>query len=180
MLFLGGCYPKQPKNLRINQVETPSPTPDDSLKEPVFFKGTELKAQEGDRKYWSLKAEKATYDEERKTAGAQLIECTFYNARNEAVLFVFASGANVSLDSDSVDFQGDVQVKAASGEELIVKKLRWDGKKKKLEGEGGVKIVRKYSVMTARRMIADPELKNVELYEDVRVNYKDADNIFSF
>jgi len=175
------------KEIKIKKIKkphvSPTPSPPPGKKdsgESIFFKASKLLAREGKLKNWHLSADKITYDKANDRAEAETVQVQFYNPKNEVTLTVTARGAEVNMKDKSLRFHGEVEAEAASGEKLIVRKLRWDNKKKLLIGEEYVKITRKNSIMTGRRMEADPELKRVVLSGGVKVNYPDARKFLKF
>ena len=55
-----------------------------------------------------------------------------------------------------------------SGQTLIVEHLRYDGRKKRFFGHGGVRVTRATSVLLADKVWADPTLKTVQLDGNVQ------------
>lgn len=158
---------------------TPSPT-GKSASGPVIFKGTKLQAREGGLKDWELHAQEVTFDKGKGFAEAKVVKVVFFNPKGDNVMTLIANGATVDMETKSLKFLGEVHASASTGEKLIVKKLSWDNNRKLLLGKGYVRITRKKSVMTARNMSADPQLKKVTLSGDVRVDYSDPVNFPGF
>jgi len=181
-----GCSGKDKKvKKKVKTTASPSATPTPSPEKngsslPVFFKGTKLQAREGGLKDWELNAREVTFDKGKGYAEAKIVEVVFFNSKGEKVLTLTAKGAEVDMDSKSLKFRGEVHAEAESGEKLVVKKLSWDNKRKLLLGKEYVKITRKKSIMTARNMLADPQLKKVTLSGDVKVDYRDPVNFPGF
>ncbi|MCD4786426.1 MAG: LPS export ABC transporter periplasmic protein LptC [Candidatus Eremiobacteraeota bacterium] len=181
-----GCSGKKKedgKDIKPTASPSTTPTPSPTKKNasgPVVFKGTKLQARRGRLKDWELHAQEVTFDKGRGSARAKVVEVVFFNPEGDKVMTVTANGATVDMENKSLKFLGEVQASASTGEKLTVKKLSWDNKRKLLLGREYVRITRKKSVMTARNMSADPQLKKVTLSGDVRVDYKDSVNFPGF
>jgi LPS export ABC transporter protein LptC len=182
--FAPGCGRKfEPKKVVSSPgaISTPSPSPSPTPSEdgenigPIQFKGTTIQSLDGKRKHWSLTAREVKYDDKSKITTARVVECVFFGADNEEILKLEARGAQVDMETNSLKFKGAVKAESFSGESLEVKELRWDGKKKKLIGDKFIKLTRKDAVMTARKMSADPGLKEITLSGGVKVVYPNAE-----
>lgn len=185
LLSLMGCAGKKKRILKVKKPSptpsaSPSPTESKSPIGPIEFMESKLQSREGMRKNWVLSAKQVEYNEKTGFTEAETVECSFYDPDNKEVLNLVARGASVNMKTDSLRFQGSVTMKGPDGETLDVKRLRWDGQKKKLIGEGSIRITRKNSITTAKELIADPELKQIELRGDVKVEYPDADKFLKF
>lgn len=190
MIFLfgvTGCAGNRQRLLKVKKPEatpaaseSPTPSATERIPGPISFKGTSLQSRDGNKKNWVLTASEIKYDEDTQTTEAQVVEVQFYNAANEKVLTITARGAQVDMKTRSLHFRGEVLADSSDGEKMEVKKLRWDGVNKRLIGEGGIRITRKDAVMTARKMSADPEMKEIKLYDNVEVIYPEADRMLKY
>ncbi len=182
-----GCTSRRDQRIRVSPKPTtataePSPQIQEEKTpgEPIQFVGTTLQAREGNRKNWELTAKEVTYDEGKKMATAAVVECVFFDGDNQKTLTVTARGAQVHMQTKSLEFLGEVSVHSEKGEDMKIKKLRWDGENKKLIGEGEIRINRNGAVMTAGAMKADPELKQLELSGGVQVIYPRGEEFLGF
>ena len=185
LIFSGCSKRKEPEKKEIKTVkESPSPSPSPSPKKksgkPIEFKGTTLRSRDGKKNDWYMEASEVTYHQDKEQAEASVVLVKFFNPENAEVLTVSAKGAEVNLKDKSLKFRGEVEALSAKGEKLVAKKLRWDNEKKLLIGSGFVKITRKNGIMTAKNMKADPELKKVTLFGDVKVDYPEAGKFLKF
>jgi LPS export ABC transporter protein LptC len=140
---------------------------------PVYLKGTTLQSRDKGVRNWELSAREVVYDKGTDSAEAEEIEVKFFDPKGKESLSVVAKGVSLDIKTDSLKFKGEVTATSADGEKLVVQKLRWDNKKKLLYGSGSVKITRKNSIMTSKNMEADPQLKKVVMFGDVKVIYPD-------
>jgi LPS export ABC transporter protein LptC len=147
---------------------------------PIQFKKSTLQSKTGKKRNWVLTSKAVRYDEKNQKAVADEVMVEFYNTSGKKVLTVKAIGATADLKENSLKFKGSVMAENSEGDQLFVKELRWDGKKKKLIGEKYVKIIRRNAIMTAKKMIADPELKQVELSDNVKIIYPDIEKFINF
>jgi LPS export ABC transporter protein LptC len=146
----------------------------------VELKKTQLQSRDGNHKIWSLQANKVSYDEKGMTARAEEIIAEFFDENDNLILTLKALGAVADLNEQSLKFEGSVTARTPDGDELFVNELKWDGTKKKLLGDKFVRIVRNDVVMSGLKMIADPDLQQVELSGNVRMTYPDMQNFLNF
>jgi LPS export ABC transporter protein LptC len=146
----------------------------------VELKKSQLQSRDGNRKIWSLQANKVNYDETGMTARAEEIIVEFFTEDEQLALSLKALGAVADLKEQSLKFEGKVTAKTPTGDELVVSELKWDGLTKKLLGDKFVRIVRNDVIMTAHSMIADPDLKQIELSGEVKMVYPDMQNFLNF
>lgn len=181
LLYFGCSGRKENKNKEIKPVTvTPSPSPLKPEKKPILFKGSTLLSRDGKKKDWFLEAKDVSYDREKELAEAEVVQVKFYNPDNREVMTLSAKGALVDMKAKSLKFKGEVEALSSQGEKLTAKNLRWDNKKKLLIGREYIKITRKNAVMTANNMEADPELKKVVLFGNVKVDYPNGQQFLKF
>ncbi|MCE1246961.1 MAG: LPS export ABC transporter periplasmic protein LptC [Firmicutes bacterium] len=171
--FVPGCGTRKGGSPQKIKTSTPSPTPSKEVSMPVFLKGTTLQSRDKGVKNWELNAKEVVYDKGRDAAEAKEIEVKFFDQKGKDALKVVAKGADLDIKTNSLKFKGEVEATSVQGEKLVVRKLRWDNKKKLLYGSGHVKITRKNSIMTSDNMEADPQLKKVIMTGNVKVIYPD-------
>ena len=156
----------------------PSASPGAGSGDSAVIHTTRLAAREDGVNRWELEAEVITVDDVKHVADARNLTCTFFNPDRKPILVVKASGADINLQTNDVDFRGQVRARATSGETIQVAKLRWDGQKKKIIGTGSVRLTRKDAVLVGREMIADPALSQVEFRGDVRFTLRRSEDFF--
>lgn len=183
-LFLwGGCSKSKEADTEIIEtpVESTTPDPEESDHSPsVLLKETTFQAMDGTFKDWEMTAKKVSYNSEKEISTAEEVEVRFFDKDKGQVLRLTAKGAEMDMKTNSIRFVGEVEAESSTGEKLVVKKLHWDSKERKLIGEENVSITRKNSIMTAERMEADPSLKRVNLSGNVKVLYPDGDDLLEF
>ncbi len=145
----------------------PEPVPADSDNRPQLMQ-TVITSKKDGKKYWDLSADKIAFDQNSKIGDAKEVFCRFYDD-NEVVYITFKSSrADLDMNTQSVKFnEPSYGTLLKSGDKIEVRRLFWDGEKKKLFGYDGVKMYRSDYVITSLEMIGDPTLRNVELIKDV-------------
>lgn len=117
---------------------------------------------------WQLVAEQVEWNDPTRRARALKVEFTLWDAGRQKKTRVTASGADVDVDSERVEFQGRVTASGPEGESLTVNRLVWDGKERQFFGDRGVRVERAGSVVEGERLIASPDLRHFEILGGVR------------
>lgn len=117
---------------------------------------------------WQLVAEQVEWNDPTRRARALKVEFTLWDASKQKRTLVAASGADVDVDSERVEFQGRVTASGPGGESLTVNRLVWDGKERQFFGDRGVRVERSGSVVEGERLVASPDLRHFEILGGVR------------
>ncbi len=117
---------------------------------------------------WQLVAEEVEWNDPTRRARALKVEFTLWDMGKQKKTLVAASGADVDVDSERVEFQGRVTAIGPEGESLTVNRLVWDGKERQFFGDRGVRVERAGSVVEGERLIASPDLRHFEIVGGVR------------
>ncbi|GMU50907.1 MAG: hypothetical protein AMXMBFR33_00530 [Candidatus Xenobia bacterium] len=113
-------------------------------------------------------AEEVEWSDPTRRARALKVEFTLWDKAKQKKTLVAASGADVDVDSERVEFQGRVTAIGPEGESLTVNRLVWDGKERQFLGDRGVRVERAGSVVEGERLIASPDLRHFEILGGVR------------
>jgi LPS export ABC transporter protein LptC len=113
------------------------------------------------RKTWELIAASVVLKDAQKRLAAQDVRCSFFGDKQERVATLTAQGADMNTANQNVLFRGQVVVTTPKGETLTIKRLLYDGARKKFFGRGGIRFTRATSVLTGDEMVGDPALKTV-------------------
>ncbi len=157
-----------------NDERVPSPSPSAQQENAVELQVTRMISRKDNVKYWQLLADKIKVNQETRKGDATVINCTFFDDRGEPYISLKASGADIDMNTQSLDFRGRVNASMADGGTMEVEKLVWDGKKKRLFGYKSVKLTRKDAVLTGNRMVGDPARKYVEILGNVDVVWRNV------
>lgn len=140
------------------------PSPDASASPAIPLVGHESVFSRRDargRKTWELIATSVVLKDAEKRLAAQHVRCSFFGDKEEKVATLTALGADMNTANQNVVFRGQVVVTTPRGEVLTIKRLLYDGTRKKFFGRGGIRFVRATSVLTGDEMVGDPGLKTV-------------------
>lgn len=173
ILAVWWAYSLKPKGEVAVNPNSAAPTSSITPPEGMEFNTTNLSSMDKNKKQWEMTAKVITVNEKTKKARAKDVKFIFFDPKKKPVLRLAAKGADVNLKDESIDFDGTVTAKAATGEVITVKKMRWDGKKKKLLGMIEVKLTRKGSHIIGKSMEADPALRQVEIKGNVKIYLKE-------
>lgn len=181
MLVFVGCADRKLVITQRSPEPSPTASPEKDKRDlrPIHFKGTSIQSRDGRRNNWKLSASEITYDRAGDSATAEVVEVAFFDPRGKTVVSLSASGAVVDMKEKSMKFRGAVTLKSADGDRMVIQKLRWDNDRRLLIGEGRIRITRKDSVMTAEKMLADPEMKKVTLSGNVKAHYPSVGKLIS-
>lgn len=154
-------------------VASPSPASSDAAKPPIVGRGSSMTGRDAQgNTTWVLHASSLTLRDSDKKASAKDVECTFFGKDKKPVATLVAAGALMDTKTMDLDFEGEVETTTPLGEKMTVKVLRYDGKKKKFLGHGGVRLTRATSVLTGDELIADPAMKIVTIKGNVRADIR--------
>ncbi|MCR4783720.1 MAG: LPS export ABC transporter periplasmic protein LptC [bacterium] len=120
---------------------------------------------------WTLRAERIKYDDNSKRARASAVIWNLLDKEGNSLMELRGDAAVVNVETQGLSFEGPVRAVGKNGETIVCQKLIWDSKARKLRGSHGVKIVRNGSTMTGKTMSASPDLKQVEIEGDVRIQF---------
>jgi LPS export ABC transporter protein LptC len=152
--------------------EAPQPGPSGSpakSQDNVELEITKMISKKDNRKYWELEAKSIKVNEKTRKGEATGITCTFFDEKGVPTMRLKARGADIDLASQSLYFRGKVEATMESGDRMEVKRLVWNGKRKRLLGYESVKITKKAGTLTGTDLIGDPSRKYMEILGHVNV-----------
>lgn len=158
LLALWGCE-KAPR----------APGSEEGEKASISFDGFKARGTRLGKLIWEAEARTAQVYAQRKAARAQEVRIRYLQDGRLASL---ATAREAELGTESHDIQawGDVVVRSQNGVVLYAQRLNWDNRRQRLSSDGPVKVVRKDSVLTGRGLVADRDLQDVTVREDVSIS----------
>jgi len=154
-------------------VSSSAPPSSEPTKLPIVGRETSMTGRDAKgNTTWVLRASSLTLRDSDKKASAKDVECTFFGQDKKPVATLVAAGAVMDTKTLDLDFEGEVETTTPLGEKMIIKVLRYDGKRKKFLGHGGVRLTRATSVLTGDELIADPTMKTVTIKGNVRADIR--------
>jgi len=128
---------------------------------------------------WKIKASESSYFYNENRSIVDKINMNYYKD-NIVSVKIKAERAIIKTDSKDIEFIGNVNILATSGNRLLTKKIKWNNAKKYIETDEPIKIIRKNGdVITGVGMRANYNLENYEIIKDVVVitkNYEKPPN----
>ena len=119
-------------------------------------------------KYWEIEAKEISLEDNEEKSHAKEVLCRFYDKAGNVYIIFESPEADIDMKNENVFFNRQSKgLMVRSGDIMIAQKLNWDGKKKKVYGNNGVKLFRGDYILTGDKMIGDPETKDVELIGNV-------------
>lgn len=129
-------------------------------------------------KYWEIEASKISLDQNEEKSHATDVLCRVYDKAGNIYIIFESPEADIDMKTENVFFNKKSKgLLIRSGDILISQKLHWDGTKKKVYGDNGVKLFRGDYILTGDKMIGDPETKDVELIGHVSGIYSSPSNL---
>lgn len=139
------------------------PIPVQSEKIETQLNGVDLGEWEGGRKVWALKANRVTYDGERRKASLKDIEARFWEA---GVLVSTAHSPRAFIDTTDrrVEMGGGISI-VSKVEDASVKAdgIDWSGGNQRLHATGDVFFHRGKNLVRCTELWADRSLRKVEM-----------------
>lgn len=124
---------------------------------------------------WIFYARKAVVFEDKNLVEADEIKIDFFLDKKgkEISSHLTAKKGNVNTKSNDMEAEGNVVLTAESGNTLFTEKVKWISAAQKFSTEDAVKVEKKDSVITGIGMEADPNLENVRILQNVKVEAKE-------
>lgn len=132
----------------------------------INFRKTVLTALHGSERAWDLDAAKVQMDEKTNKAVAFKVTGVFYD-KKEPRATVVSSGADIDMNTKDILFHGEVQITTNRGEKAWSRFMRWDGKRQRLIGWGGVKLWKNDSIIFGTTLEADPSFEELSVKGNV-------------
>jgi len=152
--------------------KSPSPTASPGSERNVELQLTKLLSKKDKIKYWELEAKRIKVSQETQKGEATEIHVTFFDEKGKPAMILNSNGADIDLKNQSLYFKGTVKGHTTNGDTVEIRRMVWDGKKKKLFGYEYVKITKEMAVLTGRSLVGDPSKKYLEIIGDVDVVWK--------
>ncbi|MDD5772894.1 MAG: LPS export ABC transporter periplasmic protein LptC [bacterium] len=124
---------------------------------------------------WIFHARKAVVFEDKNLIDADEINIDFFIDKKgeEISSHLVAIKGNVNTKTNDMEAVGAVVLTSGSGNTLFTEKVKWLSAAQKFFTEEAVKVEKKDSIITGIGMEADPNLENVRIFKDVKVEAKE-------
>lgn len=140
----------------------PKPTATPGEEQPIRLEKTTIKTKKGQR--WELEAETVDWKNDNSQADAETVTWYLLDPKGERTVKVDSKGADVDMQSELVEFTGEVVAqRLGSEEQLVVQRLLYNGKKRMFYGSEGVLWKRKGIELAGQTLTANAELDKVQL-----------------
>lgn len=124
---------------------------------------------------WIFYARKAVVFEDKNLIDADEISIDFFLDKNEKEIssHLVARKGNVNTKTNDMEAEGNVVLTTESGNKIFTEKVKWFSAAQKFFTEEAVRVEKKDSIVTGVGMEADPNLENVRILKDVKVEAKE-------
>ncbi len=119
-------------------------------------------------KLWEAKAATAQVYNDKKMAKVQDVSIRYFQD-GRVVSRARADDADINTQTNDILASGHVVLQARNGAVLYTSRLRWDQKRQRVSTDEYVKVVKGDSILTGKGLVADRQLENVVVKEDVRI-----------
>lgn len=133
---------------------------------------TRLLSKKDKIKYWEMEAKRIKVSQVTQKGDATEIVVTFFDEKGKAAMTLNSHGADIDMKTQSLYFRGTVTGHTTRGDTVEIRRMVWDGRKKRLFGYEYVKITKEMAVLTGRSLVGDPSKKYLEIIGDVDVVWK--------
>lgn len=160
---LGGCSDERTNEVASDRAMAPDETFSDFV------------TQESDsgRVQWKLTAPLANRFLKKKMVLLDTPRIGFFNDEGEQSTTLTSEQGEYSEDTNNMLAFGNVLVRTLDGDVLETDSLLWDSKKDKILSNSFVKITRGNDVITGYGLETDPDLKNIDIKNNVRARLTD-------
>jgi LPS export ABC transporter protein LptC len=134
----------------------------------LVFSGFTAQGTKDGVKEWEAEAVTAQVFNQKKMARAQNMKIRYFQ-KGQLASVAQAREAEIGTESNDLLAWGNVVLRANNGVVLYADRLRWENKRGRLSSDGPVKVVRQGSVLTGRGLVADRNLEDVVVREDVQI-----------
>lgn len=117
---------------------------------------------------WEASARTAQVYQARKLAEAQQVSIRYFQ-KAKLISQADADEAEINTQSNDILAMGNVRLSARNGVVLYTDRLSWDHRRQRLTTDSEVRVIRGTSELTGKGLVADRELTNVEIKENVRI-----------
>ncbi|MHC9539977.1 MAG: LPS export ABC transporter periplasmic protein LptC [Vulcanimicrobiota bacterium] len=152
--------------------KSPTPAASPGSGANVELQLTKLLSKKDKIKYWEMEARRIKVSQVTQKGDATDINVTFFDEKGQPAMTLNSHGADIDMKQQSLYFRGTVTGHTTKGDTVEIRRLVWDGKKKKLFGYEYVKITKEMAVLTGRSLVGDPSRKYLEIIGDVDVVWK--------
>ena len=121
--------------------EKTSPIDTAGLQPDMIIKDFTTSSYEEGALAWEISAKESSYYYSENRSIAKDILLKYYENKKVSAT-VRADTAVISIDSNDINMQGNVNMIAASGNRLLTERITWNNKNKMLETEEPVKIIK--------------------------------------
>ncbi|MEW6088257.1 MAG: LPS export ABC transporter periplasmic protein LptC [bacterium] len=124
---------------------------------------------------WIFYAKKAVVFEDKNLITASEINIDFFFDKKgkEIISHLVSENGNVDTKTNDMEAEGNVVLTTESGNKLNTSKLKWISNDRKFFTDKEVRVEKKDSIVTGLGMEADPNLENVRILKDVKVEAKE-------
>lgn len=157
LLGLAGCE-KLPSLPLPGALEKPS----------LVFDGFTATGTRLGEKLWEARAATAQVFNDKKLARVQNVSIRYFK-NGKVVSRARADEADLNTQTEDIAAQGNVVLQAQNGAVLYTSRLRWDQKHQRVSTEDWVKVVKEDSILTGKGLIADRDLEDVVVKENVQI-----------
>ncbi len=154
-----------------SQASTPRPSPTATIARvpPVEVKRTAISTVDSEgRLQWEIRAETASVDSLSRTATLTRVEGTYFHEGGPAVTFAAPKGT-FFVATRNMTLSDGVRARAAGGETLEAKVVRWDPGRAQIEATGSVVLRQGGMTVRADRLMTDTSLRLSSMSGNVRV-----------
>jgi LPS export ABC transporter protein LptC len=117
---------------------------------------------------WEATARTAQVYQAHKLARAQRVSIRYFkNAK--LISRAEADEAEINTSSNDILAWGNVRLSARNGVVLYTDRLKWENHRQRLTTDSEVRVIRGASELTGKGLVADKDLTNVEVKENVRI-----------
>jgi LPS export ABC transporter protein LptC len=125
---------------------------------------------------WEASARTAQVYQTRKLAEAQQVSIRYYQ-KSKQISQADADEAEINTQSNDILAMGNVRLSAKNGVVLYTDRLQWNHRKQLLTTDSAVRVIRGNSELTGKGLVADRELANVEVKENVRITSRNLKEV---
>jgi LPS export ABC transporter protein LptC len=172
MLGLGSACNQEPPKLSL-------PSYPKQAEPTVLFEGFHMRSMNSDSPEWDFSARAAQIFERDQWARAQDISVIYYD-KGKPVSTLTAGRGFFETQGRNMRAEQNVVMVSQEGSILKTELLQWDNTKNKIFTDRPVTVIREGNVLTGIGLLADSELKHIEILSrvDIRVrSWKSLQNV---
>ena len=129
------------------------------------LEGITLQETTGKKVVWELKAKKVSLSNLERV----LEDITFKHFGENREILLTSKTGSISSDNKNLRLEGDVRLSSSDGIRFTTNSLDWDGKDETLSTNDFIKLQREDVTITGNGLVANPDLKTVEIKDKVKV-----------